>query len=244
MKKWILAVLIVLTSTAAFALPINDRLEPLDPGPGDGGELSVQQILDGITGGAIDAVEDQSNVAIWHPSDFAQSAFKVSYLTGSTGVFGIYSYSTGLEINLFEKTESGIDGNSGPQSATFLITPDGSLVVNNDWTNPTAGFGSSFGFYWNDGKTEDDKNQDNAIMALTYQLPVGTSIDLPILQGITDDDNDWIMAFGDQGSLIGDDFNDLVVLVQDIAATPEPGTLLLLGSGMLGMAYLRKRKKA
>jgi hypothetical protein len=37
-----------------------------------------------------------------------------------------------------------------------------------------------------------------------------------------------------------------VLLVDNVSttATPEPATLLLLGSGMLGMAYLKKRKKA
>jgi hypothetical protein len=37
-----------------------------------------------------------------------------------------------------------------------------------------------------------------------------------------------------------------VLLVDNVSttATPEPATLLLLGSGMLGMAYLKKRKTA
>jgi hypothetical protein len=43
-----------------------------------------------------------------------------------------------------------------------------------------------------------------------------------------------------------DQFNSSVLLVDNVSttATPEPATLLLLGSGMLGMAYLKKRKKA
>lgn len=43
-----------------------------------------------------------------------------------------------------------------------------------------------------------------------------------------------------------DQFGPSVLLVDNVSttATPEPATLLLLGSGMLGMAYLKKRKKA
>ena len=43
-----------------------------------------------------------------------------------------------------------------------------------------------------------------------------------------------------------DQWNSSVLLVDNVSATatPEPATLLLLGSGMLGMAYLKKRKTA
>lgn len=40
------------------------------------------------------------------------------------------------------------------------------------------------------------------------------------------------------------DFEDMVVFANDIAPVPEPGTLLLLGSGLVGLAYLKRRKKA
>ena len=54
---------------------------------------------------------------------------------------------------------------------------------------------------------------------------------------------DLILAFED--TFGGDrDYNDFVVAGSDVAPVPEPATLLLLGSGLLGLAGFRRRKNS
>lgn len=51
---------------------------------------------------------------------------------------------------------------------------------------------------------------------------------------------DWIFAFEDGG---GRDFNDMVVKVESLkGVVPLPGTVALLGAGLLGLGLLRRRR--
>ena len=54
-------------------------------------------------------------------------------------------------------------------------------------------------------------------------------------------DNVYLLAFEDLN--LGDqDYNDLVVLVDEVAPISEPATMLLFGSGLIGLAALGRKK--
>jgi hypothetical protein len=66
-----------------------------------------------------------------------------------------------------------------------------------------------------------------------YNLNNGNNPDLS--------DNVYLLAFEDLN--LGDkDYNDLVVLVDEVAPISEPATMLLFGSGLIGLAALGRKK--
>ncbi|NGP53670.1 PEP-CTERM sorting domain-containing protein [Thioalkalivibrio sp. XN8] len=51
----------------------------------------------------------------------------------------------------------------------------------------------------------------------------------------------WVLFWDDSGATNDDDYDDLVARIHFVAAVPEPGTLALLGLGLLGVGLMRRR---
>jgi hypothetical protein len=241
---------LLMIAGSAFALPLNSN-RPLN----NGNLGSLQTILNDNFNNSIDAVKGQSSAALWQESDGTPTAYAVAAVRGDTGVLGIYNPS-GQEYILLTNPQT-------DSKSSFAIDAAGTLSVNN--VDVLYNFGPTFGFFWRDtttpstAYTEDSKNTgigtgpDGNIRALSYLVKDGTTLTGNLAHyfsasgQVAKGNDDWALAFEDLSPSSGSDFdfNDAVFYVKDISAVPEPGTILLLGAGLVGLGfYGRRRMKA
>lgn len=207
-------VMVVLTAPEAMAL-----LTPISSAPS--GELSLD-----TSGGILDMLYGLSNLQrisdsftgdqLWQVSAAAASVTVVAKFAGFSQGFGVISGSSGGTFTpLLTQVANVNPGSPGLSASLPALT--GEFRFGNDPSGAPL---------WSSLQSD---NSDGGL-------------DHMVAWRITTTGN-YVLAWEDLAGLGDRDYNDLVVEVRGAApATPEPGTLLLIGAGLVGIGIGARRR--
>ena len=239
--------LLVVSVMLAAQLAMADSIQAFNTrpvtvnGPAPG-EVSLQDLLNQIYGctGCVNAQTDQQSAGMWGlPGTSVMSPVLQFEYAGnaSSNVFGIwYTSDSSITPTMVPIFFGGATGQT-MTFATIYWDAAGMHIFSPDASVNTGVFTgipqSSFGFYLEGPGgtfyTVDQLNNGNP-QAIAYNYG---SLDR------------WTFAFEDKPYANTDhDYNDMVVSVESIAPVPEPASLCLLGSGLLGLGKIIRRKRS
>jgi len=234
--------LIVVAIAALFAVNANAvTIADLQAGHG-GGTWTISETMD-----------------YWTASDLTtgvngNSKFEIVLeQAGYESTFGLYDVNTDGSIKstytLFE-----LGNEVGDTSHVNFWNDNGNWSITTSYSNNGDdtddnwfAFSSTFGFFY--GIDEDYKSETDG-HTVDYTVFTDNSLNTGGQAGIehikTGYESNWselyIFLDDQRGSNRDYDYTDMTVSTNDVAPVPEPATLLLLGSGLVGLAFLKRRK--
>lgn len=242
---------LVLAAGSAMAIPVLGGEDP-----------DLQEVLNSIT---VSPTPDVSSVDVTtdYLADTIDSYWNVT-ASGSavaTMIIEVAGNSSTNTFGVFDRADETnriqLFNGSATQGNYSLLTvfSNGDIVANHFsltgvFLGQDSGMFSSatFGFYLSAPDdvffSDTNKNTDGVDHMLAYQ---GTNTDTVKIGNLSPGlwtNNEYILAWEDLSGGGDMDFQDMVLMVESVNPIPEPGTILLLGGGLLGLAYIKRRRQA